>query len=71
MVVVPPVSPLTKPLALLIVATVIVLLAHVPPVVALDSTVVLPVHRVAVPVIGDGKARTVTVFVAVQPMPKE
>jgi hypothetical protein len=71
MVAVPAVIPLTIPVAGLTVAVVVALLLHVPPVVAVTSSVVLPVHRVAVPLMGDGKAYTVTVLVAVQPMPSE
>ena len=44
--------PVTTPVVLLIVATVVVLLLHVPPAVASLRVVVVPIHRLSVPVIG-------------------
>ena len=51
MLVVPAVRPLTTPLVLTV-PTAVLLLLHVPPVVALASAVVLPTHTLEVPVIG-------------------
>ncbi len=49
----------------LTVTTAVLLLLHVPPVVASESVAVLPVQRVVVPVIAEIEALTVTIFVAV------
>ena len=70
MMVVPAVNPLTTPVPA-IVATVVLLLLHTPPVVASVNGVVWPMHRIVVPVIADGDALMVTIFVTVQPDPKE
>ena len=43
------------------------LLVHVPPVALLLNVLVWPAHTLAVPVMADGAADTVTVLVAVQP----
>ena len=56
--------PLLKPM----VSTAVLLLAHVPPVVASDKVVVKPTHTVMVPVMADGSAFTVTVAVMKQPL---
>jgi hypothetical protein len=47
-----------------IVATVVLLLVHVPTPDGSDNVVVLPAHTVSVPVIADGKGLTVTNVVA-------
>lgn len=63
---VPAVPPVTVPPATL--ATVVALLDHVPPDVALLRTVVLPEHTNAEPVIAAGGGFTVTVAVLKQPV---
>ena len=65
----PALLPLTTP-RLSTVACVLTAL-HVPPVVASASDVVAPGHIYIVPVIGAGGTLTVTVVVAVQPVPSE
>ena len=52
------------------VATVVALLAHVPPVVTSLKPVVKPTQTVAVPVIDEGNGLTVTTNVAIQPVPR-
>ena len=54
-----------------IVATVVIVLLHVPPVVASVKLMVVPVHRLVGPVIDPGPAPTVTTVVAIQPAPSE
>ena len=49
------------------VATLVLLLVHVPPVVALISVVVFPWQTVVAPEMSEGKARTVTVVLDMQP----
>ncbi len=49
-------------------ATVSVVLLHVPPVVALVSVVEVPVHKASVPPITAGSAFTVVTLVAIQPV---
>jgi hypothetical protein len=44
-------------------------LLHIPPVVASLKVVAVPAHRVVTPVTKDGKAFTVTLAVAKQPVP--
>ncbi len=70
--VVPAVTLVTTPV-LFIVATDGVLLAHVPPEVALLSVVVVPAHNVAVPdiaaTVGNGLIVTLAVTVVLQPKP--
>jgi hypothetical protein len=61
MILVPGDTPVTTPVPE-IVATVGVPLIHTPPVVALASVVVLPVHTVKVPVMGNGLGLTLTVI---------
>jgi hypothetical protein len=51
------------------VALVVLLLLHVPPVVAFDSNEVLPKHIVATPVFAPGTLFTVTTVEAAQPLP--
>ena len=46
----------------------VLLLIQVPPPVLLFNAVTEPAHTEAVPVIADGKALTVTVFAAIQPV---
>ena len=67
MVVVPAVTPETIPELVPIVATLVLLLIHVPPPV-LDSVVVEPAHTVVVPVIADGNGFTVRTVVVIQPV---
>jgi hypothetical protein len=64
MVAVPPEMPVTIPEPLPIVATVVVLLLHVPPDVLLLNDVVNPTHKDVIPVIVAGSGLTVTVIVA-------
>ena len=61
---VPTVKPLTIPVLLPTVATVVLLLLHVPPGVASESDVVLPTHKVFVPDIATGNGVTVSIAVA-------
>jgi hypothetical protein len=63
MVAVPADMPVTKPLEL-IVAIAVLLLVHIPPVVLLDSVVVLPVQAASTPVIVPVVTVTVSDFVA-------
>ena len=69
-VVVPPPTPETSPEASTV-ATLVVLLVHVPPVDASANVVTAPTHAVGVPVIATGAAFTVTVAVAGVPQPLE
>lgn len=64
----PAVSPLTTPV-LLMVATVVLLLVQLPPVVDVLSAVVLPAHTDNVPVMAAGIALMVTTAVLLQPAP--
>ena len=59
---VPALIPVATPVVLSIVATVVLVLLQVPPVVASLNVVVLPIHTPGVPVIG---ARGLTVMVVV------
>lgn len=68
MVDVPAVRPLTTPAASML-ATVVLLLFHVPSVVVLLSAVVLPAQTEVVPVIDAGNGSTVMLAVALQPVP--
>ena len=68
MVEVPDAIPLTTPVPGATVATVVVLLLHVPPPASLN-VVVEPRHTDAVPVIDEGNGLTVTIVVAIQPVP--
>lgn len=65
----PAATPVTTPVDEPIVATVTLLLAHVPPVLALLSVVVAPVHTDVVPVIAAGSGFTVTTIDLAQPVP--
>jgi hypothetical protein len=67
MVAAPTVSPVTMPVNKLTVATVVLLLLHVPPAVASLNIVVSPKHTFVLPVIGAGNGFTVTVVVMKQP----
>ena len=67
MVDVPDVAPETIPELVPIVATLVLLLTHVPPPV-LESVVIEPSQIVAVPVIADGNGFTVTTVVVIQPV---
>ena len=60
---VPPVTPVTTPVDELTVATAVVPLLQVPPLVASLSVVVAPAHATAVPVIANGNGLTVIVLV--------
>ena len=68
MVVVPPETPVTTPVEAVTVATELLLVVHVPPVVALLNVMLLPWHTEAGPVMGVSRV-TVSVVVAVQPAP--
>ena len=70
MVDVPADTPVTRPVPA-IVAAVVLLLLHVPPMVASVSGVVEPTHTVAVPVIAGGPEVTFTVTVDIQLPPNE
>lgn len=72
MVVVPPglAPPVTSPEPEPIVATVVLLLLHVPPDDASFKVVVAPAQIPVVPVIGDGTGFTVSIAVAAQPVDK-
>jgi hypothetical protein len=65
---VPAVTPVITPEEIPAVATDVFELDHVPPDGALASVVVAPGHTVAVPVIEDGKAFTVTTVEVMQPV---
>ena len=65
-VVVPMATPAAMPVPLLIVAVEVLLLVHVPPLMALLSLVVPPTHTIVVPVIG-ATGFTVTVAYAAHP----
>ena len=71
MVDVPADTPITRPVDEPIVATGVMLLLQVPPVVASLSKVVAPTHTLAVPVIAGGPEVTVTVVVDIQLPPSE
>ena len=61
-------TPQTMPVVLPAVATAVLLLAHVPPVVALVRVTQLPTHIVNVPVMAAGMGLTVMVVVVKQPV---
>ncbi len=69
MVAVPTVMAFTVPGGATVVATVVLLLLHVPPPVASLSTEDRPVHALSVPVIAAGCAFTVRLVIATQPVP--
>jgi hypothetical protein len=56
-----------KPVVRFIVAFVVLLLVQVPPVVAFENSVVVPVHIEELPTLGDRAALTVIVLVLAQP----
>ena len=68
MVAVPAAIPLTSPLPLTTVATLVLLLVHEPPPVVEDKVVVVLTHTVAVPVMIAGSAFTVTIAVLIHPL---
>ena len=63
-----PFTTVLVPVAVPVVATVMSLLLHVPPVVVLLSVVADPAHNVAVPVIDAGAATTDVTRVAIHPV---
>ena len=71
MVVKPGVNVLRIPEVAPIAATDVVLLVHTPPVMPSDKIVELPVQTEVLPVMAVGEGVTVTVFVTVQPEPRE
>ena len=68
MVATPEPVPVTRPVPAPTVATEVLLLLHVPPVVVSVSRVVKDIQRVEEPVIDDGNGFTVTTSVALQPV---
>jgi len=68
--VVPAVTPVTTPLLVPMVATVVLLLLHEPPAVASLSVVVRPEQTLAVPVMEAGNGLTVTTTDVIQPVDK-
>jgi hypothetical protein len=68
---VPPETLVTKPVEEPTVATAVLLLLHVPPLIELLNVVVPPLHMRAVPVIAAGDALTESVWVACVPQPVE
>ena len=64
----PEATPVTTPHVTPIVATEVVLLAHVPPGVQSDSVIVDPAHTLSSPPIAAGPVLTVNVCVAEQPV---
>ena len=64
----PGIPAVTKPVDDPMVATVVLLLAQVPPAVASESVSVLPTHSGAIPVIPAGAGSTVTVVVRIHPV---
>ena len=68
MVVAPDVTPVSTPVSDPIVATAVLELIHVPPLVASLSVVVAPIQAVVVPVIDDGGGFMVNTVVAKQPV---
>jgi hypothetical protein len=67
-IVVPAAIPFTTPVVLFTVPTAVLELLQVPPVAAIARVVVVPVHTVALPVIGAGAALTVSTRVTLQPV---
>jgi hypothetical protein len=66
--VVPALTPVATPVDQLIVALAVVLLAHVPPEVALVMAMVLPTHTMSSPPMAGSAGATVTVVVRTQPL---
>ena len=58
----------TKPVVRFIVAFVVLLLVQVPPVVAFENSVVVPVHIVELPTLVANAGLTVSVLVLAQPL---
>lgn len=58
----------TTPVDMLMFATDVLLLTHVPPVAALNNIVVCPSHTFREPVIADGNWLTVTLVAVLQPV---
>jgi hypothetical protein len=71
MMLVPEATPVTTPVDDTTVATAVVPLLHVPPVVVLFSVVVIPTQTFVTPVMFAGNGFTVTSAVFVQPVPNE
>ena len=71
MVGVPVATPVTTPVPETIVASVVLPLVQVPPVVGSLNVVVAPAQTLVVPVIADGKGLTVMVIFTAQPVLKE
>ena len=71
MVVVPPVTPVTIPVPVPTVATVVVLLVHLPPGVPSASVVVCNAQMLVSPVIGNGLTFTVITVLVIHPAPNE
>ena len=61
-------DPLTNPDVASIVAIEVLLLVQLPPVAVSLSVVVAPAHTLAVPVMAEGNACTVTVTISAQPV---
>jgi hypothetical protein len=68
---VPEDTPVTTPVPLTTVATPVLALAHVPPVVPSVKVMVEPTHTGEDPRIVDGVVLTVTIVVVIQPVPSE
>ena len=66
--VVPAVTPVTTPELKTIVAVAVLLLLHVPPVVAFENTAVEPIQTVPGPVLVAGAAFIVTTALRIQPV---
>ena len=66
--VVPALDADTKPVVRFTVAFETLLLVQVPPVAALENNVVVPVHIVELPTLGDKAGFTVSVLVLAQPL---
>lgn len=64
----PPVTPSTSPVSEPTVATAVLLLLQLPPVIEFTSVIVAPLHTVVGPVIGPGARFTVTTAVTKQPV---
>ena len=64
----PAVTPVTTPVAAPTLAMVVLLLVQLPPVVALESVMLLPTQTEVAPVISAGSGKTVTTLLATQPV---
>ena len=67
----PPPAPVTTPVPVPTVATVVVLLVHLPPPVPSLRVLVCPTHSVVIPVMGSGLAFTEITVLVMQPAPRE